>query len=195
MLTVGPREKKTKIERNKQTNANRDPEKWNPHFSLTMEVKREDEACLQRLHCQLDHAKSLLGINRKSSLMQNADLLERLLNCFELVMPSAVNLGPSPAASTSSVQLPPKKLPGTRTRTQQPARRPQEADLRTCFCRWPFLCLHWWIAKVTGEVLHKKFAVWILWRGLSVVWIVVVQGRPCVPFGAPLCLQRFTGLA
>lgn len=44
MLTVGPPEKKTKMERTKQTNANRDPEKRNPHFSLTVKVKRDDEA-------------------------------------------------------------------------------------------------------------------------------------------------------
>ena len=42
---------------------------------------------LQSLRCRLDHAKSLLGIDRKTSSTQNADLLERLLNCFELVMP------------------------------------------------------------------------------------------------------------
>jgi len=48
MLMVGPPEKKTKIERNKLTIANRDPEKRNPHFSLTVEVKQEDEAHLQR---------------------------------------------------------------------------------------------------------------------------------------------------
>ena len=61
MLTVGPPEKKTKMERNKRTNANRDPEKRNPHFSLTVEVKRDDEARLQRLRSRLEHAKSLLG--------------------------------------------------------------------------------------------------------------------------------------
>lgn len=127
--TVGPAEKKTKIERNKRTNANQDTEKRNPHFSLTVEVKREDEACLQSLRCQLDHAKLLLGIDCKTSLTQNADLLEQLLNCFELVMPSAVNLGPSPAAST-------KKLAGTRTRTSATCTATaKEADLCRCYCR------------------------------------------------------------
>ena len=84
MLTVGPPEKKTKIERNKRTNATQDPEKRNPPFSLTVQdVKREDEARLQSSRCRLDNAKSLLVIDRKTSLTQNADLLE-------LVMPSAV---------------------------------------------------------------------------------------------------------
>ena len=103
MLTVVPPEKKTKMERNKQTNTNRDPEKRNPHFSLTVEVKQEDEARLQSLRCRLDHAKLILGIDRKTSSTQNADLLERLLNCFELVMPSAVSVGPSSTAAISSM--------------------------------------------------------------------------------------------
>ena len=127
MLMVGPPEKKTKIERNKRTNANRDPEKRNPHFSLTVEVKREDEARLQSLRSRLDHAKSLLGIDRRTSSTQNADLLEQLLNCFELVMPSAVNLGPSPAASTSSVHPPPKN--SLEQEHQWPARRPQKRQI------------------------------------------------------------------
>jgi len=129
MLTVGPPEKKTKVERNKWTNANQDPEKRNPHFSLTVEIKREDEACLQSSHCRLDDAKSLLGIDRKTSSMQNADLLERLLNCFQLVMPSAVNLGPSLAASTSSVQPPPKNSMELKQEHQRPARRPQKRQI------------------------------------------------------------------
>ena len=129
MLTVGPPEKKTKIERNKRTNANRDPEKRNPHFSLTVEVKREDETRLQSLRCRLDHAKSLLGIDRKTSSTQNADLLERLLNCFELVMPSAFNLGPSPTASTSSVQPPPKNSMELEQEHQRPARGPQKRQI------------------------------------------------------------------
>ena len=97
-----------------QTNANRDPEKRNPHFSQTVEVKRDDEARLQSLRGRLDLAKSLLGIDCKTLSMQNANLLERLLNCFELVIPSAVGVGPSSAPSISSlpheVQPPPKSL-------------------------------------------------------------------------------------
>jgi len=145
MLTVGPPEKKTKIERNKGKNANRDPEKRNPYFSLTVEVKREDEAHLQSLRCRLDHAKSLLGIDRKTYSTQNADLLEPLLNCFELVMPPAVNV--ARAISSSIHQLgaaATKKLAGTRTRTSATClATTKEADLRSCFCGWPFLCLHW----------------------------------------------------
>ena len=121
MLTVGLPEKKTKMERNKPTNANQDPEKRNPHFSLTVEVKREDEGHLQSLCCRLDHAKSLLGIDRNTSSTQNVDLLEQLLNGFKLVMPSAVNLGPSPAASTNSVHLPLKNLLEPEQEHQRPA--------------------------------------------------------------------------
>ena len=133
MLTVGPPEKKTKMERNKRTNANRDPEKRNPHFSLTVEVKRDDDARLQSLRCRLDHAKSLLGIDRKTSSTQNADLLERLLNCFELVMPSAVNVGPSSAASLTSmpheVQPPPKSSLELEQQHRRPDRRAQKRQI------------------------------------------------------------------
>ena len=122
MLTAGPPEKKTKMERNKRTNANRDPEKRNPHFSLTVEVKRDDEARLQSLRSRLEHAKSLLGIDRKTSSTQNADLLERLLNCFELVMPSAVNIGPSLASSISS--MPREVQPQPKSSLEQQHRRP-----------------------------------------------------------------------
>ena len=124
MLTVGPPEKKTKMDRNKRTNANRDPEKRNPHFSLTVEVKRDDEARLQSLRSRLEHAKSLLGIDRKTSSTQNADLLERLLNCFELLMPSAVNIGPSSASSTSSMPHEVQPQPKSSLELEQQHRRP-----------------------------------------------------------------------
>ena len=133
VLTVGPPEKKTKTDRNKRTNANRDPEKRNPHFSLTLELSRDDEARLQSRRHRLDHAKSLFGIDRKTNSTQNADLLERLLNCFELVMPSAVNVGPSPAASTSStpheMQPPAKSSLELEQEHQRPARRPQKRQI------------------------------------------------------------------
>ena len=89
MLGSCPPSKKSKIERNKQTNAKRDPGKRNPHFSLTVEVKAGDEKRLEDLHSRLNHAKSLLGIDRKTSSTQNADLLEALLSYLELVKPSA----------------------------------------------------------------------------------------------------------
>jgi len=125
MLTVCPPEKKMKIERNKRTNANRDPEKRNPHFSLTVEVKREDEARLQRLCTRLDHAKLVLGIDRKTSSSQNADLLEQLLNYFELVKSSVVSSGSSPAASTISTP----SEPLTPSSTSQEQRRPRKRQI------------------------------------------------------------------
>ena len=102
MLTVDiPPEKKRKIERNKLSNAKRDAKDRNPHFSLTVEVKGDDSR-LECLRGRLDRAKSLLGIDRRSSSTQNADLLEKLLYCFELVTPSAIDaeLG-SPSSSSS----------------------------------------------------------------------------------------------
>ena len=196
MLTVGPPEKKTKTERTKRTNANRDPEKRNPHFNLTVEVKRTDEArFLRSLRCRLDHAKSLLGIDRKTSSTQNADLLERLLNCFELVMPSAVNLGPSPAASTSStpheMQPSPKSSLELEQEHERPARRPQKRQIYVdATVDDPFFVC-------TGESLKSlvKYFTRNSWWGLPVVRNVVVQARPRLPFGAALCLRRFSGLA
>ena len=45
MLTIDiPPEKKRKIERNKVSNAKRDAKDRNPHFSLTVEVKKGDDA-------------------------------------------------------------------------------------------------------------------------------------------------------
>ena len=109
MLTIDiPPDKKRKIERNKLSNAKRDSTDRNPHFSLTVEVKKGDDDRLEGLRSRLNHAKSLLGIDRRSSSTQNADLLEKLLNCFELVTPSAVNakFGTSSASSTSLMRPP-----------------------------------------------------------------------------------------
>ena len=86
---------------------------------------------LQSLRCRLD--KSLLGTDCNTSSEQNADLLERLLNCFELLIPSVVNLEPSPAASTSStpheVQPPPKRSLELEQEHQRPARRLQKRQI------------------------------------------------------------------
>ena len=100
MLGSCPPEKKKKIEKNKRTNANRDPDKRNPHFSLTVEVKKEEEDRLENIRSRLNAAKSVLGIDRKTSSTQNADLLEALLRYFELVKPSAFGDSPSIASST-----------------------------------------------------------------------------------------------
>lgn len=129
MLTVCPPEKKMKIERNKRTNANRDPEKRNPHFSLTVEVKREDEACLQTLRTRLDHAKMVLGIDRKTSSTQNADLLEQLLNYFELLKSSVVSSRSSPAASTPSTPSEIEPVPRTPISTSHECRRPRKRQI------------------------------------------------------------------
>ena len=53
MLSSCPPEKKKRVEKNKRTNAKRDPEKRNPHFSLTVEVKRGDKGRLSALRSRL----------------------------------------------------------------------------------------------------------------------------------------------
>ncbi|XP_068711084.1 uncharacterized protein [Montipora foliosa] len=120
MLGSCPPSKKSKIERNKQTNAKRDPGKRNPHFSLTVEVKAGDEKRLEDLRSRLNHAKSLLGIDRKTSSTQNADLLETLLSYFELVKPSAATQS-WPGSSPPMTESPAEE--------QQQRRRPQKRQI------------------------------------------------------------------
>ena len=110
MLSSCPPEKKKRVEKNKRTNAKRDPEKRNPHFSLTVEVKRGDEGRLSALRSRLQNAKVLLGIERATSSTQNADILEALLSFFESTTqptkPLASHL--SPATSTNSMPSDPQ---------------------------------------------------------------------------------------
>jgi len=100
MLGSCPPEKKKRMEKNKRTNAQGFPEKRNPHFSLTVEVMREDEGRLESLRNRLNNAKLLLGVDRTTASTQNADLLEVLLSTFETMRPSAVKGRSSFAAST-----------------------------------------------------------------------------------------------
>ena len=102
MLTVSPPEKRRKAKRNKLTNAKRYPEDRNHHFSWTVEVKKGEKDRLERLKDRLNQAKSRLRINRKTSSTQNADLLEHLLHCFDLVQPSVISARSSSVASTTS---------------------------------------------------------------------------------------------
>ena len=116
------------MERNKRTNANRDPEKRNPHFSLTVEVKVGDENRLEGLRSRLNHAKSLLGIDRKTSSTQNADLLEALLTYFELVKPSAVGAA-AESSSAASTKSRPYSVPTTSSTEVPERRRPQKRQI------------------------------------------------------------------
>lgn len=102
MLIIDIPPERKRIEGNKVSNPKRDAKDRNPHFSLTVEVKKGDDDRLEGLRSQLDRAKSLPGIDQRSSSAQNADVLEKLVNSFELVTPSAVNakLGTSSASST-----------------------------------------------------------------------------------------------
>ena len=106
MLGSCPPEKKKRMEKNKWTSAQRDRAKQNLHFSLTVEVKREDEGRLESLCSGLNNAKLLLGIDCTTTSMQNADLLEVLLSTFETMRPSAVKARSSSAASTITRPIP-----------------------------------------------------------------------------------------
>ncbi|XP_068738170.1 uncharacterized protein [Montipora capricornis] len=107
MLGSFPPEKKIKIERNKRTNASRDPEKRNPHFSLTVEVKNGNESRLEDIRGRLNNAKALLGIDRKTSSTQNADLLEALLSYFELMKASVASSSNTVLTTVESSQATP----------------------------------------------------------------------------------------
>ena len=54
---------------NKRANALGDPAEQNPHFSLTFEVKRNQQSHLEVIKQQLNNAKSALGVDRKTATM------------------------------------------------------------------------------------------------------------------------------
>lgn len=122
MLGVCPPEKKTKIGRNKRTNAQQDPEKRNPQFNITVEVKKEDKLHKEDLHRRWNNAKSAMRIDRTTCSMQNADLLEVLLSMFETMQPSTVKTGSSSVASTISRPIPLSTEPVQPPIAQSPAR-------------------------------------------------------------------------
>ena len=103
MESFPPPDKKKRTEINKHANAQRDPAERNPHFSLTIEVKKDQQSRLQPIKQRINNA---LGIDRKTSTTQNADLMERLLPCFEMIHPSAVESSSSSIAKTDVLQAP-----------------------------------------------------------------------------------------
>ena len=80
MESFPPPDKKKRTEINKRANARPDPTERDPHFSLTIEVKKEQQSRLEAIKQRIKNAKSALGIDRKTSTTQNADLMERLLS-------------------------------------------------------------------------------------------------------------------
>ena len=73
MESLPPPDKKKRTEINKRANARRDPTERNPHFSLTIEVKKEQQSRLEAIKQRINNAKSALGIDRKTSPTQNAE--------------------------------------------------------------------------------------------------------------------------
>ena len=100
MESFPPPDKKKRTEINKRANARRDPAERNPHFSLTIEVKKDQQSRLEVIKQRINNAKLALGIDRKTSTMQNADLMERLLSYFEMICPSAVESSSSSITKT-----------------------------------------------------------------------------------------------
>ena len=106
MGSFPPPDKKKRTEINKRANARRDPVERNPHFSLTIEIKKDQQSHLEAIKQRINNAKSALGIERKTSTTQNADLMERLLSYFEMIRPSAVESSSSSSAKTDVLKGP-----------------------------------------------------------------------------------------
>lgn len=106
MESFPPPDKKKRTEINKRANARRDPAERNPHFSLTIEVKKDQQSRLEAIKQRINNAKSALGIDRKTSTTQNADLMERLLLYFEMIHPSAVESSSSSSAKSDVLKGP-----------------------------------------------------------------------------------------
>ena len=90
-------------------------------------MKRGEKDRLEYLKDRLNQAKWLLGINQKTSSTQNADLLEHLLHCFDLVQPSVISARSSSVASTTSVSPEPVQPVQPSTVPEQP--RPQRRQI------------------------------------------------------------------
>lgn len=106
MDSLPPPDKKKRTEINKRANARRDPAERSPHFSLSIEVKKDQRSRLEAIKQRINNAKSALGIDRSTSSTQNADLMERLLSYFEMIRPSAVERSSSSSTKTNVLQGP-----------------------------------------------------------------------------------------
>ena len=124
-----------------------------------MEVKKGDDGRLEGLPSRLDRAKSLHGIDQRSSSMQNADLLEKLPNCFEFVTPSAGNakLGTSASStmrltlSVSPFSAPPQQSSPESLEQKRPRKRQIYVDAAVddpCFA-------------CTGESIYLHLFFWL----------------------------------
>ena len=125
MESFPPPDKKKRTGINKRGNARRDPTEHCPHFSLTIEVKKEQQSRLEAIKQRINNAKSALGIDRKTSTTQNADLMERLLSYFEMICPSAVESSSSSSAGPSSANT--DVLVGPTTVPSQPVQPPSSS--------------------------------------------------------------------
>ena len=75
MASLPPPDKKKRTEINKRANARRDPAERSLHFSLTIEVKKDQRSRLEAIKQRINNAKSALGIDRSTSSTQNAEVL------------------------------------------------------------------------------------------------------------------------
>ena len=75
MDSLPPPDKKKRTEINKRANARRDPAERSLHFSLTIEVKKDQRSRLEAIKQRINNAKSALGIDRSTSSTQNAEVL------------------------------------------------------------------------------------------------------------------------
>ena len=73
---------------------------------MTIKVKKDQQSRLEAIKQRINNAKSALVIERKTSTMQNADLMERLLSYFGMIRPSAVESSSSSSTKTDVLEGP-----------------------------------------------------------------------------------------
>ena len=105
MESFFPPDKKKRTEINKHANGRRDAAEKIPHFSLTIEVKKDHQSRLELIKQRINNAKPALGIDRKTSTTQNANLMETLLSYFEMINPSAVASSSLSSAKTDVLKV------------------------------------------------------------------------------------------
>ena len=92
--------KRKRTEINKRANAPQDPAEQSPHFSLTIEVKKDQRSRLEAIKQRINNTKSALGIDSSTSSTQNAD------SYFEMIRPSDVESSSSSSTKTNVLKRP-----------------------------------------------------------------------------------------
>ena len=177
MESIPPPDKKKRTEINKRSNARRDPAEQNPHFSFTIEVKKDEQSHLQAIKQWTNNAKSTLSIGRNTSTTQNADLMECLLSYFEMIRPSAAERSSSSSPKTDVLE-------GSITGPLQPV-QPSPISVEV-LVRQEIRKRQIYVESkvddgcyVCTESSHHKSFLWILWKRVQMAFSNFFKTRPC----------------